>query len=166
MILKFIGGILLVLCGGSIGVKKLNYVKKSLAALEGMDNSLTLMEGEIYLCERPLPEIFEMLQQRSCEPCSAAFEKMNEVCFNCGAETAWINGIKSLALPEDAEKALMALGTVLGSTDGKRQSAEIQNTRNSIAASKERLKREIEEKGRSYPLLGLCFAALAAIILV
>ena len=67
MIIKLLGGFLLVLCGGMLGLGRLKEIKSQLFTIEEMDRCLALMESEIALCERPLPdytrgeEIFNMV---------------------------------------------------------------------------------------------------------
>ncbi len=165
MILKLMGGVLCVLCGTMLGLGRLREIKRQLSVMEGMDASLALMESEIALCERPLPDIFEKLSF-SCSKNSSAFIKMREICLERSAAEAWNIGIESLELSGEAEKALLSLGVILGTTDGERQSAEIESTRKILSAIIEKQRRQIAEKGKSYPLLGFCFAGIAALMLI
>ncbi|MBE7016702.1 MAG: hypothetical protein E7420_00890 [Ruminococcaceae bacterium] len=166
MTAKLIGVVLFVICGGIIGYGRLREIKRQLAVIEEMDSSLALMESEIALCERSLPDIFENLTLKCAKHCSGAFSKMRDVCLVSSAGEAWRGGVETLELVGEAENALLALGGVLGATDGKRQSAEIANARITLLAVKEKLSKEMNEKGKSYPLLGFCIAGIVALMLV
>lgn len=166
MIMKLIGGILLVLCGGMLGYEKLKEIKRQLAVIEGMDDCLARMECEIALCERPLPEIFENLSKRSICHCRNAFSLMSKSCDEVNAGEAWGRGIKTLGLEEETENALLSLGEVLGAMNGERQSAEIEKTRNILSLKRQREKKRIDEKGKTYPLLGFCFGGIIMILII
>ncbi len=166
MIIKLFGGILLVLCGGLLGFGQLKEIKRQLSVIEEMDECLAMMESEIALCERPLPEVFEKLALKYAKSCSCAFSEMSEICLKSSAAEAWSKGVERLELCDDAEKALLSLGEILGLTDGRRQSAEIENTRKRLSSVMDKLRRQIAEKGKSYPLLGFCFAGIAALIII
>ena len=166
MIMKLIGGILLVLCGGILGYEKLKEIKRQLAVMEGMDDCLARMECEIALCERPLPDIFENLSKRCTKHCRNAFSFMSKSCDEVNAGEAWGMGIKTLGLEEESENALMSLGEVLGAMNAERQSAEIEKTRNILRLKRQAEKKRIEEKGKTYPLLGFCFGGIIMILII
>ena len=166
MILKLVGVILFLLCGVMLGFGRVKEIKKQLSLMEDMDACLALMESEIALCERPLPDIFEKLSFNCSKCCSQAFWLMSEVCQNSSAAEAWRMGMESLELGEEAKKVLLSLSGILGVTEGRRQSGEIVNTRNVLSSIMEKQRRLLAEKGKSYPLLGFCFAGIAALILI
>ncbi len=166
MILKIVGGALLVLCGGIIGYEKLKEIKRQLAIIEAMDDCLALVENEIALCERPLPDIFETLSIKSPKTCRDAFSVMSKSCAEVSAGQAWDKGIKTLDLDGNAETVLLSLGEVLGAMNGKRQSAEIEKTRNILRSVRQRHIKQIEEKGKTYPLLGFCFAGIIMLLII
>ena len=164
--LKLIGGILLLVCGGILGWEKLKEIKNQLAIIEGMDECLALMESEIALCERALPDIFENLAERCPKSCKNAFSLMSEQSAGLSAGEAWKIGIKTLGLYDEAENALLSLSEILGAMNAKRQSAEIEKTRNILRAAAHTQTKRIEEKGKTYPMLGFCFAGIIMILII
>ena len=166
MIIKLLGGFLLVLCGGMLGLGCLKEIKRQRFAIEEMDRCLALMESEISLCERPLPEIFEKLALICTKSCRSVFSEMSQACLEKSAAEAWRRGVAKLELGDEAENALLSLSDVLGFTEGRRQSAEIENTRKRLSPLMEKLRHRIEEKGKCYPLLGACFAGIAALMII
>ena len=157
---------MLILCGGVLGFEKLREIKRQLSIVEGIDDCLALMESEIALCERPLSDIFKNLSEKCPRSCRVAFSVMSQYCAKLSAGEAWQKGIKVLELDEDAENVLLALGEILGMTNSKRQSAEIEKARRLLRSFREKETKQIEEKGKSYPLLGFCLAGIVALLII
>lgn len=164
--IKLLGALLFILCGGILGYGKLSKLKKRLSVLESIDDALAVMDGEIFLCERPLPDIYMLMAERNSDLLRDVFLNMNEDCLILSAGRAWCKGIRDLDLTEEAEKILLGLGSILGVVDGQRQSAEIKNARAALWEMRNRLRNSLQEKGKSYPLLGVCFAGILALVII
>jgi len=160
---KLIGSALLVACGAYIGAKKLLETRESIRLMDRLENSLAVMEAEISLCSRPLPDVFEQLSR---ETEGELFVALKESCALFSACEAWKQWCKGLEIPVEAKNALYSLGEVLGQYDASRQSAEILMARKHIGRIKEGLKKEEDAKQRNYPILGACFAGIAAMLII
>lgn len=166
MTLKMLGAALMIAAGGALGFGGMTALHRRLRLLSALDASLALMEGEIALCRRPLPETFELLAQRGAEETRGLFACLALKCADMPAWEAWEECCALLELPEGAKGALLSLAPVLGAYEGERQSVEIAAVRRSLSASAAELRAEIASKGKSYPALGACLAGIAAMMLI
>lgn len=166
MTVKLLGAALFVLCGGIIGYHPVRTLKQQLRLLECIDSALGIMEGEISLCARPLPDIFDSLSRTAEKKQRDIFSEIKNNCLRLSGGEAWCLVMGELELPEEARRALCALGTVLGNCDGKRQSAEISNVRAKLAFIGQQLRAQLESKAKSYPGIGAGIAGIAAMLIV
>ncbi len=164
--IKLLGAIILVLCGGVLGFGKRMFLRRRIALLNALDSSLSLMTAEIELCGRPLPEIFALLALRGAEETGPFFASLAEKCGSMSAAQAWDEACRGLELPQEALRALSSASAVLGAYDAQRQSAEIGSLRRSLVSVRENLSAELHERGASYPVLGACLAGIFAMLMI
>ena len=164
--MRILGAALLVLCGAALGLGRLANMKKTMAFLRAMDKALGLMAGEIELCARPLPELFELVSVRGDEPVRGFFACLWAKCSFMSAGEAWGECCRVLELPEGIKAALLPLGAVLGCYDGPRQCAELALVRRSLTAEAEAVRERLASKGRTWPALGACLAGVAAMLII
>ena len=163
--LKLAGAAILILCGAMAGAAMLRERRRSLVLLEELKSALGLIGGEIELCARPLPDIFRSLSRRG-GTVGAFFFAVCEGCAQLPAGEVWQRCCGELELREEEKCTLAALGDVLGQYDGQRQAVEIESVRRRIGEFEQRRQNEIREKGKSWPMLGACAAAMAALLII
>ncbi len=166
MSVKILGAGLLIICGGALGFSRLSAQRRQISLLEDLDSSLAVMEGEIALCSRALPEIFETLARESSRECAELFGELVKSCERMSAGVAWRECLEKMELPPEALRALVSVGAVLGAYDGERQRAEIAHVRERLGAIRDSIKAELAAKGKSYPTLGACFAGIVAMLMI
>ncbi len=163
MMVKIIGAALLVACGGALGLGRLHAAGGRIALLNMLDRALSMIEAEISLCSRPLPDVFEQLRRETdCE----LFAALSESCAYLSAGDAWRLWAEGLELPPEGKVVIGSLGEVLGRYDASRQSGEIRAVRERLKGMQENLQREKETKQRHYPVLGACLAGIAAMLMI
>lgn len=164
--MKFAAASMLVVCGALLGRSRLSSLKSRLGLLGAMDSALALMAGEIELCARPLPEIFENLACRGPVELRGFFFSLSLGCAQKPAGEVWAESCRSLGLGGETFSVLCSLAPVLGGYDGRRQAAEIERVRQYLERETERVGGEIALKGKSWPALGACFAGMAAMLMM
>jgi len=164
--LKLIGAALFILCGGVLGFSKLAENRRSLELMRAMDNALGLMAGELELCARPLPELFELLAIRGDARVRGFFACLSLTCSAMGATEAWRRCCSTPEIPERVREILLSLAAVLGSYDAEHQCAEIELVRRQLKAEESRMQTFLSTQGRSWPALGACIAGAAAMLLI
>lgn len=164
--LKILGAALLVLCGTLAGLGRVGEEKRKLALLEELNGALALMAGQIELCARPLPDIFELLGREGVGHSSAFFAAAAKCCALIPAGEAWRRCCAGLPLGEGEKRAIAGLGSVLGAYGAERQAAEIEALRRQLAASAEKLRLELGQKYRGLPALGACLAAMVSLLII
>ncbi len=166
MILKILGVALLVLCGGAVGFGRLAALRRHIGLLAAIDNSLDMMEAEIALCGRPLPEIFELLALRGARETRGFYSSLAEKCGYMSAAEAWVECSSQLELPDEALRAILSLAAVLGAYDGERQSGSIAALRRALSLTANSLKAELGSRAKNYPALGACLAGIVAMLMI
>lgn len=160
--LKIIGAGLLALAGLMAGLGKNMETRKRLCLLEDMDSALAFMAAEIEFRGRPLSEIFETLA-RDGPKTTRGFFGMAAIDV-LRLQELWPAAVEQIF--GDDGQALAGLGAVLGRFEGERQAAEIDLARQRLKNAAEKVRREIGEKGKIYPTLGLCAGAVAGILVI
>lgn len=149
-----------------MGLGQLSEMRRVCRLLRAMDGSLMLLGGEIELCARSLPEVFNMLGRKSPEPCRGFFACLAVKCEFMSAAEAWEGCCELLELPEAAKGAIRELAPVLGVYDASAQCAAIAAARNRLAEEYDGAKERMSRAGKSYPMLGFCLAGIAALMIM
>ncbi len=166
MSLKVLGALLLMFCGGFVGLSKKKSLRRNALLLEQLESSLAYISAEIALCCRPLPEIFEYLSTSHSKAVSGFYSSLVQKCESMSAGEAWDVCCRELELPEDALRALCSVSSVLGVYDGERQSSELEMLRISLGNVRNRLTAEMKSRAAGYPALGACLAGIFAMMII
>lgn len=162
MTVRLLGAGLLALAGLMAGLGEMGRLRARLSLMEDMDAALGLLAAEIEFHARPLPEIFENLHLRGPERTRGFFGLL--AADVGGVQELWEASVRQV-FGDDAE-ALAGLGAVLGRFEGDRQAGEINAVRHSLRDRAERIRKEIGEKAKNYPALGLCAGAVVGILVI
>lgn len=162
MMVRLLGAGLLALAGLMAGLGEMGRLRARLSLMEDMDAALGLMAAEIEFHARPLAEIFQLLARQGPVGTREFFRLLTE--NGDGLQEMW-SGAVSRFFRDDGE-LLAGLGAVLGRFEGDRQAGEIGLVRQSIRDRAERIRKEIGEKAKNYPALGLCAGAVAGILVI
>ncbi len=138
-------------------------MRRQSAFITALDSALGLLEAEIERL-RPLPECFYILSQRGPGEARELFSSLAEACGSMTAAEAWEKALADLNARE--REILLPLAMVLGARDAAAQCAEIAAVRKALDAAAESLRADIAAKGKSYPLMGLCAAGIAAALIM
>ena len=166
MTLKIIGAALLAAAGFGLGLGRLGTARRSIALLKDIDAALGRLGAEIALLRRPVPEVFMSLAESGPKLTLGFFAFLGAECECSPLQETWGRAVGLLGLRQEERRMLEGLGGVLGRYEAERQSAEVELVRSQLRASAEKLERELEGALRTYPALGLCAGAIAALLLI
>ena len=163
MMLKLVGAAMLVACGAMLGMGRLNEEREKIKLIDKIIRALGMLEGEIKLCSRALPDAFEKIAR---ELDDNLFANLSETCLSMNAGEAWKNWTENLPLPSSATQLLHSLGECLGQSDGEKQAMEIVAVRTRLVEMNEEMRSKIKASAKNYPLIGACFAGMAAMMII
>ena len=162
MMVKLLGTAMFISCGAMMGASKLREEKETIANLEKIIRGLGILEGEIKLCSRPLPDAFEKMALEAGE----LFSPLAENCRNMSAAEVWEKWMEEQSLPYAAMEIMKSLGGVLGQYDGERQAVEIMAVRIGLGEIRDGIREKMNSSSKHYPLMGACFAGIAAMMII
>ena len=161
--IKLIGATMLVACGAMLGMGKLNEEREKIMLIDKIIRALGMLEGEIKLCSRALPDAFDKIAK---ELDDDLFSNLGENLLTMNAGEAWKNWAQNLPLPPLALLSLESLGECLGQYDGEKQAMEIVAVRTRLVEMNEEMRSKIKASAKNYPLIGACFAGMAAMMII
>lgn len=148
------------------GMAKAGEGRKLLRLLGEADSALAIMEAEIEQRCRPLPDIFGELAVCGPEGLRGFFALLKLEDGECPLEEVWDAAVHRLFHDGESLRLLCSLGGILGRFDARQQAGELRRVRLGLSARAEGLRREMEQRGKNYPALGLCAGAAMAILLI
>ena len=167
--IRLIGAALIVLGAGSFGVAKSAQFYRQQRQLRAFLNALEILQCEMDYTLYPLPKLCRITAQRSDRVCAAFLTNYADLlesgAFRTDAAREAFSRVR-LALPPDAETAVLELFATLGRYDIDGEEKLLRLTRNRLKAALERGETEKRPMAKGYALLGLCTGAAVAILLV
>ena len=160
--LKVLGCLLLLGCGGAVQYKAVADNRRELELLSGLCAALRQMESDIRLDLTPMPRLLRRLSQSGPPPLRAFFGTLAKTVEGGGAlPEAWAACLPALKLDGDA----------LGALNDLRFTGDEEAVRNSLVLAEQRLSALLEETrlrraGREKLSASLCFSAAAFLILL
>lgn len=128
---------------------------------------LSMMEFELARFKTPLPELFTVLEMELhgeaaalCRRVGSGFARLGE----CDFSALWSEGLS--ALPEEEERILCTLGSVLGRYGAEEQTQAVDLCRREMELARDEAKIQAQEKGRVYIALSAAGGAMLSVLLL
>lgn len=128
---------------------------------------LSMMEFELARFKTPLPELFTVLETELdreaaalCRGVGAGLSRLGERDFSA----LWAEGLS--ALPEEEERILRSLGSVLGRYGAEEQTRAVELCRRKMELARDEARMQAREKGRVYIALSAAGGAMLSVLLL
>ena len=169
--LKFLGAVLILTGGSSIGVCAAQELRQRSRILEQFLAALDQIQAELSFRLTPMPELLRRLGQESEEPlktffqtCEAGLSALGEVSFS----VVWNRALQMepLALLPEDRIPLEQLGAVLGRYDAEGQRTTLESVRVRLSQCLEDAREKQKKMGRVYRTLGVSAGVLCILLLL
>lgn len=173
MVLKLIGGILIIAASSFIGFIYSRDLSRRPHDLRMLQSMLQMLENEIVYLSDVLPDAFERISRINNAEVAVFFEKAaqnlrKEKCID--AASAWGNAVKEniykTALNEEDEKILLLFGKLLGSTDIDGQIKNIRLTVQQLGQQEQKAEEFKKKNETLYRNLGILGGIAIILILI
>lgn len=167
---KWIGAILIVAGSGGFGFSLAAAHHREESALEQLIGALDFMACELRYRMSPLPDLFLQAGRERRGGIGLFFRKLGETLsenkFSVPEECIQLLLAEFPELPEHARQLLRQMGESLGRFDLDGQLSGIESLRGSARFALESLRKDKDQRLRSYQTLSLCAGAALAILLI
>ncbi|MDR0406091.1 MAG: stage III sporulation protein AB [Clostridiales bacterium] len=170
MLIKLIGGAVIILCAAKIGFDEAGKYGKRVRELRELQVALVALKGEISFCRTPLAEALTKTARRLKTPAGEVFLAAGGG-LKDGAATvkeAWDGAIsaarKNLSLNGDDLDILSAFGGLLGMSDAAGQLENIELTSAKLSAREAEAEREEQRFAKLYRSLGVIGGIFLAVL--
>lgn len=170
MLLKWIGGVCIIVSCGSVGFRIAANQRREERSLSALISVLDFMTCELQYRLTPLPDLCRKAAQNTPANLRRLFsllaqELEDQVCPN--VESCMRAALMKCGdLPENTRRALLSLGTTLGKFDLDGQIRGLEAAQQECALMLQHLQRNKDERLRSYQTLGICAGAGLAILFI
>jgi len=172
MVVKLIGGIMIVFSLYSYGWYMAECIKKRREELIDIKNGLVLLADETLYTGGALWEVFEAVGDRCSGRTKELFLKMAELLYErnaegvlCAWEQALDESFKGSFLSDEDKKSIRSFGRGLGFADANCQVSNINMTLSYIDEKKDELKDKYIEQSRLYKSLGIMAGLMAVVVI-
>lgn len=170
MLLKWIGGLLIIAGCGSVGFRMAANHKKEERTLEMLKTLICYMQCELQYRLTPLPELCSKTANEATGVLKKLFQLLAqelEEQIAPNAEQCMLVAVNKCAnLPDMSRSCLLSLGKTLGKFDLEGQLKGMDAVLSECEAQISKLKDKKEERLRSYQTLGLCAGAGLVILFI
>lgn len=168
--MKLIGAMFVICACGWFGFSLVLNHKQEEASLGALISALDYMQCELQFHLTPLPELCSQIGRQQTDNVGKLFARISGIlelqqipdvgsCVRQGL-------LESPNLPERTVRAMETLGATLGRFDLPGQIAGIESVRTQCRQELESLRKNRDERLRSYQTLGLCAGAALAILFI
>ena len=170
MLLKWIGGVLILFGCSSVGFRIAANHRKEERCLMMLDRLIDYMICELQYKLTPVPELCRKVSAEATGCIKKVFDNLalelddqvSPDVYSCVKAT--LNKIS--AIPQETKKCLLLLGKHLGKFDLQGQIQELETVRHECKRFLNALQNNKEQRLRSYQTLGICAGASLAIIFI
>lgn len=149
------------------GISGSRQLRKTVFRREELCRMLSMIEFELARFKTPLPELFTVLETELdgeaaslCRRVGAGLSRLGE----CDFSTLWAEGLSFL--PEEEERILRTLGSVLGRYGAEEQTQAVGLCHREMELAKDEARVQAKEKGRVYIALSAAGGAMLCVLLL